>query len=480
MPLKYDMESGGRDNAGGLDFEEARALMERGGLTASHTKDGHLETRTGSGGRHVKLDPFIINQHLQQLVYDLEMGDAVHDSYKVLHSADMRKLFSDIGKPEVLRTLDLWLGDVITGELHRGGFVESAFRHLRTGTTISKLGWNLTTAALQPLGLIQSSVQIGRGNTLMGLMDLVGTPGRSPAAMYKWVTEQSGFMMSREASFNKDVHDAHKNLVNSWLARHTSAKAADMLASSYFVFITKAQRFVDIVTWLGAKRQGKQLFPGDEAKSTLHADRMVARTQGSGNFHERTATERGTANHAIRNTETIRVWSLFLSYFAAKMNVAYERTGKTHFKDPVEAFNWAVDMGMLFIVESVLSALIKGGLDDDDDNNVRELAGMAAWEGVKGFAAGIPFAREAISAAEGFNTGGAVGGFMASFGQAAIQIGQGEIDAAGLKSINNVAGVLFKYPTSQVNKTGQAWWEDEPFDETAWWEYGTGKRRKGN
>jgi hypothetical protein len=147
------------------------------------------------------------------------------------------------------------------------------------------------------------------------------------------------------------------------------------------------QQFVDTITWLGAKRQGLVMFEGDEKKSTAHADRMVARAQGSGNFHERTNFERGTINKGVRNTETVRAWSLFLSYFAAKVNVAYERTKKVNIhKNPMELINYPVDMAMLFAVEGVLAAIIREGLPDDDDEALEKLAGMAVWEGVKSFA----------------------------------------------------------------------------------------------
>jgi hypothetical protein len=215
FPLQYDSETSVLEKAmQSFDFEEARDMMLRGGFSSNHTQDGHTQTRTGSGGRPVKLDSFVINQHLQHLIYDLEMGDAVHDAFKVLHHKDMKKAFSDLGKPQIWEALDLWLGDVITGEIRRGGIVEAAFRHIRTGTTVSKLAFNVTTAALQPLGLLQTSVLIGKRNTLASMYDLVGGKGEAPWATMKWVREQSGFMAERERSFNKDIHDAQQNLVN--------------------------------------------------------------------------------------------------------------------------------------------------------------------------------------------------------------------------------------------------------------------------
>lgn len=470
FPLKYDSSTAvleGQKNA-----TEAIDAMLGGVFSSSHTRDGHTQTRKGSGGRPVKLDPFVINSHVQQLVYDLEMGDAVYDSYKVLHHKDTKEAFSDAGQVKVWDALDIWLGDVITGEMHHSNYAERVSRHIRTGTTVSALALNFSVAMLQPLGLLQSAVQIGKKNTVLGTYDLLRN---NPLKMYKWVSDQSGFMAERERSFNKDIHDAQKGLTTGFLSKITPGRTAEHMADTMFLPIAKAQRVVDMITWLGAKRQGLEMFPGDDAKSTLHADRMVARTQGSGSFSERTSIERGTISKSVRNSETVRVWSLFLNYFAAKLNVAYERTKTTNFKSPFEVVDYASDMVMLFMIEGFLASVIKEGWpDDEEDENA--FAKRMGKETVKTFVAGIPGVREAISSAEGFDTGGALGSFAGKVARAGKQISQAETDAALLKSINSVLGTIFKYPTSQVHKTGQAMYDASEEEDVDMIDYIMGRR----
>ena len=483
FPLKYDNEIGILDRKDHTkDLEETRSFMLRGGFTASHTQDGHTKTREGSGGRPVKLDPFVIQHHMNQLIYDLEMGDALHDSYKVLHNPAMKRAFENQGAVNTWRALDLWLGDTITGEVHRGDMVEKALRHIRTGTTISKLAFNVTTAALQPLGVMQSMVLIGKGNMIRGITELVkpSPTGKTPRQTYKWVEEQSGFMAERERNYNKDIHDAQHGLVNGFMARKLGRKTLDAVADYSFLFMAKMQRIVDMATWLGARHQGTQLFPGDEARATAHADLMVERAQGSGIFHQRTNFERGTINPAIRNTEVVRAFSLFLSYFAAKMNVAWERTKKADFRrNPMEIINYPVDIAMLFAIEGMLAAVIKEGWPEGDDEEVLMSLGVTAVdESWKTFLTGVPIAREFVSASQGFATGGSIGGFATSASRVKDQISQGEVDAALVKSVNNLLGILFKYPTSQVNKTGQAIYEDTQHNDVKWWEYATGIRHE--
>lgn len=471
-PLQYD--SARAVLRGEVGVEEAIGSMLSGGFTAGHTQDGHAVTRKSSGGRPVKIDPFVINNHLQQLVYDLEVGDAVHDAYKVLHHKDLKQAFSDAGQAQVWDALDIWFGDQVTGEIHRGSLGERAVRHIRTGTTISSLAFNLSVAALQPLGLLQSAALVGKKNMLLGLYDLV-SQGKNMPGMYAWVTDQSGMMRERERSFNKDIVDASRGLTTGVLAKITPGRTAEFVAETAFLPIAKMQRFVDIVTWLGAKRQGLEMFPGDDAKSTTHADRMVVRTQGSGNFQERTGFERGTVSKNVRNSEWIRQWSLFLNYFAAKLNVAYERTKTTNFRSPLQVADYASDMVMLFVIEGLLASIIKEGWPDDDEEG-GALAKRALRETAKTFLAGVPVVRDIAADAEGFNTGGALGSFAGKVAAAGKQISQAEVDAALIKSLNNVGGVLFKYPTSQVHKTGQAIYDNAQEEEIEFIDYIMGPR----
>jgi hypothetical protein len=278
-------------------------------------------------------------------------------------------------------------------------------------------------------------------------------------------------MQERERSWTKDIQDAQRGLKNGLLKRVTPGNTADRFGDFIFYPISKMQRFVDIVTWLGGRRQGLEMFNGDEALARQHADRMVARTQGSGNFHERTNFERGTlGQNYMRNTEMVRVWSLFLSVFAAKLNIAYERTKrvKNPIKNPLEFIDYATDMTLLFAVEGMMAVLLTGEWPEDEEE---DLLGMAAWEATKTFMAGVPVAREFISDMEGFNTGGAIGSFAGAAGSMATQWGQvweegsTELDGQLLKSTNNVLGTLFKYPTSQINRTGDAIWHyNEGYD----------------
>lgn len=476
-PIRYDTSEAiiGESES----VENIRQLLLTGGFSASHTRDYHTKARTNPNGAPIKLDPFVLNNHVQQVIYDLEVGDAVIDAYKVLHNKDLKETFTQMGLKDVWDALDIWLGDVTAGELHKGAMPEKWLRGIRTGTTISAMGFNVGVAALQPLGLIQSSVQVGHRymvEAVWRIMEPVVRTGdiTAPYKLLQEVTEMSGFMRERERSFNKDIVEAQKGIQAGFLSQITPGRTSDHIGDAFFLFIAKAQRLVDFITWTAAYQKGLQQFDNDQKQAVQLADRMVARSQGSGNFQERTMVERGTLSSTVRQSEIVRSFSLFLNYFAAKLNVAYERTKKANFT-PMGVMTYAVDMALLFVVEGFLAALIKEGWPDDEDDD-RSVAQIAAWEGAKGVVAGIPFARELPAAIEGFPTGGAWGSFINRVVKVSEQTEQGGVDDAFIRAWNSLFGILFRYPSTQMNKTGDAIYKASEGEDIEWFEYLTGPR----
>ena len=411
---------------------------------------------------------------LDQVAYDLELGDAVNEVYATLYNPSTKKAFRDAGRAETWKALDLWLGDVVTGEMHQGGVVEKSLRWLRAGFTVSKLGWNVGVAAIQPVGILQTSVQIGKANTLAGLGLMMTRPWIGKNNIFEHVSTQSNVMAQREETFHKDIADASSLISDSYIKRHLPRGASEFVTNSLFYGIRKTQRFVDTWTWLAAKRDGMRRFENDEARAVEYADRMVIRSQASGNFQERTAFERGSINPKVRQSELVRAFTALISYFMAKNNVAYERTKKTNFKNPGQVIGWATDMMLLYVVEAAIVGIIRGAWPDEDEAGEEYGPQVLAYlgaEGANSLFAGIPMVREFVSEAAGFRGGGVFSSVVADVAKVTDQIGQGEIDQALLTSANNLGGTLFKYPSGQINKTARALALEAEGEDVSWIEY---------
>lgn len=452
-PIRWDGEESNFFTPENID--EIIEQLKYGSFASSQTRHGHTKARTEGAGKRLLLDMFIVNSHVDQVVYDLEVGDAITDMYKILHHKEVKAAFTDVGAKYKWEQLDLWLRDVQSGEIGINSKLEKGLRWVRKGITISKLGWNVGVSALQILGTLQSAVLIGKVNMWHGLRRFLSSKWVGENSVFKFVAAQSGFMQERANTFDKEILDAKKGLNKKFFDKAVNKlglppEVAEFVRNSFFWGIKKNQQIVDTITWLAAKEQGMKEFDGDEVQSTRHADRMVIRAQASGIFSERTPIERGSIHKQTQQTEMVRAWSIFISYFMAKFNVAFERTGKTNFKNPGEAANWAIDMMILYTLEGMMALLIRGQWPDDEPLFV-----TAIKETINNVLS-VPFAREAVAVAQGFKGGGSIVEFAAAVGKAGEQALQFELDAEFFKAWNDIGGIMLHYPSGQISKTARA------------------------
>jgi hypothetical protein len=465
--------------------EEMTAMLKTGGFVASHTSNGHTKDREGPAGNPISLRPHNLNFHVDRVLYDLEVGDAIRDTYRVLEDRRLKKAFRDQGQAHLWDALHMSFGDKVTGEIQRASMAEQTLRWARVGFTVSKLAYNLGTVVLQPLGIVSTMAAIGKRNTMAGLMDYL----RNPVKMTKFVTEQTGFMKAREDSFNGDIAQATRMISESWLSKRLPENATTLLARGAFYGMRKLQQTVDTVTWLAAKRRGLQDFDGDEARANEFADRTVARAQGSGNFADRTALERGTVTHNIRQTEFVRAFTPLISYFMAKNNVAIGRfsefrqnvKGAGGLKLFMESVDLAADMALLFVAEALVLAYLKGQFGDEEDDDKSALA-IAAGEIGTSLVAGIPVVRELASIAKGFSAGSPLTSFLTE-GVRSIhklsKIGSEDEDfeLRDWKPIVNFLGYTNRIPSAQINRIIELYARGEEEEEIGFFEYVFGPKR---
>jgi hypothetical protein len=459
-PLKYDAQLSAK-----VDEETVDEFMQgirAGRFARAQTRHGHTIERVGSGGRPVRLNMSVLTQHLHQVAYDLALGEAVTWADKVLKHKDVKEAFQTVGKREAWNMLDIWLKDVATGEVIAGDVVSRSLRWVRVGFTISRIGWNLGTAVIQPTGFLQTSVQIGKRNALYGLMQLANVSRWSgPNSIFRQVYDQSAFMRERGTTFNKDIYDTIRQIDRVALGGRNIVErlaAPAWAVKGGFFLMAKTQQIVDVATWLGAYRQGKAKFGADDRKALDHADRMVARSQASGLFSDRTAIERGTLSTNHRQVEVVRMFTALASYMIAKNNVAYERIKRTNPRSPAQVAGLTIDLMLLYTVEALIIGLIRGYFPDEDDDE-----GAAEWlarESLFAMMGGIPLVREFAAESQGFRGGGAFASALDLYGRAAAQVDQGEFDKAFFKANIDFAGVLLHYPSSQINRTFDAFWRD--------------------
>ena len=234
----------------------------------------------------------------------------------------------------------------------------------------------------------------------------------------------------------------------------------------FFVTIQKTQQIVDTITWLGAyeKATVKEGLEGDHA--VRYADLAVETSQGSGFISSLAPIERGTVSATSRLSEGWKTWTVFYSYFNAKINLAMRKTQQTDFRNPYEAAKLAGDYIMLFWLETLIGNAILGRLpdfdDEDDEDKAAAIFTYMMGQGLATMASGFPVISNFAGNLSGFSTssGAARGiediakGVKAVYNEG-VNLSEGEeINWYNIAQGINTAGVYlspYKWPAGQIN-----------------------------
>lgn len=437
--------------------QELMMGMMAGRFGKAQTKNGHTKERAkGGGGRTVELGMHVLFGHINHVIHDLAFSEAVSQTWSMLQDKRVKGLFEEANLLEDHQALELWVQDVAAGPAAGTHVMAGMLRRMKSGFTMSKLAFNLSTVALQITGVTQSMVQVGTGNMLAGYTQYAASPLSLAAA----VAERSPFMAERQKTFQRDMYDLLNGTSLDPLQSRLSTVGWYVMQAGFYA-MQKVQFYsVDVPTWLAAHKQGlDQGMTDDEA--ALHADRMVARAQASGLYADRAAIERGTLGRSTRQNEFLRLFTALGSYMFAKFNVANEVLGRTardlsdtEKNQIITILKGATDLVMLFTVEAILYGLIKGRLPDPEDEKDDEWPAYLAKQTALSILSVFPFVRDAASAAQGYSGGGAYGSIAEVFGasaQAAGNVATGEAGKRDARTANDLLGIAAPgYPSTAM------------------------------
>lgn len=455
FPLKYDERRSAKAGAF-VDVEEA-GLARAAAYAQSTTKRGHTKARVDGVKLPVRRDFGVMFEHVRQVIHDLSHHEALIDVGRVLAHPTVQAAIYETHGDVVYRQLKNGVRDIAIGDVPATTAFERAINHLRQGATIAGLGWNVTTALLQPLGLTQSMVRIGPKWVARGMARWL----RDAASMENtaaWVRERSTFMRERGRTQQREINEIRNAVgvntgkfsgwIDDVLKGVTGGKATRQgVADSYFFLIQQAQLIADLPTWLG--QYEKALENGvDEATAVAQADQAVLDSQGGGQVKDLAGIQRGGP--------LLRLWTNFYSFFNVTYNLAAESTRRTNFRKPGDIGRLMVDYLLLYSVPALLGYVLREAIkpngDDDEDENlglelVREQAAyilgtMVITREIAGVVGG-GYGYEGPAGARAFS----------SASRLIQQAEQGEPDAAFWRSLNDTAGAVFHYPAGQVKRT---------------------------
>lgn len=435
-PIKYNAARSSKAEADSA--ADVLKQMERGLYARAQTARGHLEARAESVGRPMRYDLGVIDQHLNQVIHDLSWHEYLIDANRLLRSEPVDNAIREHYGPEVLKVMRKTLEDIAIGEIPSQGTIERGVRYIRSGVSIASMGWNLSTAFLQPLGLTQSMVRIGPKWVAKGMGRWL-RDASSMESTVQWVGEKSEFMRLRAKTMQREISEI----------RNTISKGETMTAveGSFFYLIGKLQLVADIPTWVGMYE--KAMAAGNnEDRAIALADQAVLDSQGGGQIKDLSMVQRGG--------EWQKLWTNFYSFFNVTYNQMAESIGETQKVGASRLPLLAVDFFMLTVVPATLGfflkAALKGNLGDDDEDKLLKKLAAENISYLMGMMVGLREMNAAVSGSMGYE-GPAGARFFADVAKFGKQVAQGEADEAFLRSANELGGVLLHYPALQIDRT---------------------------
>lgn len=457
FPIKYDPDRSSRAEAD--TAAEIQQQMQRGLYTRATTRRGHTQHRVDTvRDRPVRKDFGVLFEHTSQVIHDLSWHEWLIDANRLLRAGQIDSAIREHYGPEVLKWMREAVKAIAVGDIPAQNAFESAVNHLRVGTTIAGLGWNLWTSLLQPLGLTQSISRIGVRWVAKGVGDLIGNPSQMNAKI-DWIYERSSAMRDRARTLQREINEVRNRVgprspFRSLVERAVPEAMVQPVADSYFVMIAKAQLMADLPTWIG--QYEKSMAAGEtEDRAVAMADQAVIDTQSGGQIKDLAGVQRGGP--------LMKIWTNFLSYFNATYNLMADRTAQARRIGARDLPYYAIDMAMLTFAPASLAGLMRaalvtgvlwGALDGDDDDQDKLVRALVD-ENVSymlGTMIGLREIAPAFSDDPRYSgpAGIRVIGDAISLGQ---QVQQGEIDEQLWRSANRVAGQLLHYPAGQVDRT---------------------------
>lgn len=469
-PLVADPHRGTK-SLGRADMDARNSLegLIGGAHSKSTTKNGSTTERTGgfaASGRVVQLDLSVAFNHVDGIVKDIEMREAVVEVDQLIRK--LNKPIKEAKGDQFYQQYESFIKDVV-GVREPVDIIEKIVQYSRTGASIAEMGLSVRTMLQQPFGITQTIALIGEKYTTIGTAEFFAGSGRQVRGVASRLVGNSGaeisnkavekvmslssFMRNRGATFNRDVKDAQKMMGVKGLQ--------DDVVNFSFKGIQMLDMAVSIPSWLGAYQKAQdEGMTLDEAVD--YADSIVARGQGSGLERDMSSLQRGNVWK--------KMFTMFYTFFNAYYNVQADMFKQTKFSSPKSLSRYLLNQVWVTMIPSMLiDYLFNGGPEDDENPFFWGLKSTGSF-----MFGGMLLVRDVVNAMKtGFGYQMSPAGGVASKTVAAVQqVAQGEADVQLTKALLMALGYLGHVPGTRTATRFVDVVDDQGFDPKDpefWW-----------
>lgn len=366
-PIQYDKKASFQAQDQN-DMQAAKELMD--GAHSSRTaRRGFLEKRLA----HVYDRPLSLTlraafEGLDAEIHELCWQEWLADTNKIFRQKKLRETIRDYWGVEAEGAIRKWIEDIATGTSAQKSNWDEIAALLRANVSLVGIGFNVVTALIQPIGMLQTVTILGPQWSAKGIGEFM----LNPYGKWKEVCGKSQAMADRSRTRFRELTEIQA-LVNG-----TNGALKDKFMRSAYMPIVFMQALVDVPTWLGA--YNKALAEGNtEARAVAIADRTVTDAQGGGRTQDLSGIERGG--------EWAKLFTVFYTFFNTALNIAMV-TGHTQ-KGMKRALNLLTLLAFQPIIETFVREGLKAAVSGDDDDDWLKKTSIKAGGSVVNFNLGL-------------------------------------------------------------------------------------------
>lgn len=442
-PAKYDSASTQAAESGNAlaDIEDIKSAAKM----AANTRHNFTKDRAEAvKNRPLLLDLSVTYNGLNEIIHDITHREAVIDAARLLKSSSIDKAIRETLGAQAKRQLNAALEDIARGNSAPVKGSDKWTGILRQNVSMTGLGFNVVSAAVQVTGFIPAIARLGGKYAWAGLSQYTTHPIKATQT----AMEQSEFMRNRGNTRLREIREVAETI-------NGAGKIRKFLNKYSYWLMMKMQQVVDTAIWHGAL--AKAMDSGKDLDTAIKlADQTVLDTQGGGQIKDLSKFERGS------NTQ--KLFTVFYAYMNTALNQGFveAKTQKSKAK-------LAADLMMIYVIPTALTAMMKSALIPGDDDE--DLAKKLAKEQIS-FLLGLFVGGRELAQLANIVTGDRFYGYAGPSGLRPIddtykfaqQAVQGEIDHAFVRASINLLGDIFGLPSAQINRTikgAEALQEDE-------------------
>lgn len=431
-PAKYDSTSTQAAESGNAlaDIEDIKSAAKM----AANTRHNFTKDRAEAvKNRPLLLDLSVTYNGLNEIIHDITHREAVIDAARLLKSSSIDKAIRETLGAQAKRQLNAALEDIARGNSAPAKGSDKWTGILRQNVSMTGLGFNIVSAAVQVTGFIPAVARLGGKYAWAGLSQYTTNPIKAT----RTAMEQSEFMRNRGNTRLREIREVAATI-------NGAGKIRKFLNKYSYWLMMKMQQVVDTAIWHGAL--AKAMDNGKDLDTAIKlADQTVLDTQGGGQIKDLSEFERGS------NTQ--KLFTVFYAYMNTALNQGFveAKTQKSKAK-------LAADLMMIYVVPTALTAMMKSALIPGDDDE--DLAKKLAKEQIS-FLLGLFVGGREMAQLANIITGDRFYGYTGPSGLRPIddtykfaeQAEQGEIDHAFVRASINLLGDVFGLPSAQINRT---------------------------